>query len=137
MSAASILKSAPSSIARTLSHLNKTPAPVLAPNVKSLKLTMAFKNAHYGARSVNLPYFELLKRGGLIFDMSSLLHFLTVVRRHFWKEELPRVAYHNPSIAIDVERKPKAKEEEWDPELVVGLGSWSSPTPPRLTTTIA
>lgn len=42
--------------------------------------------------------------------------------RHFAKEELPRVAYNNPALTIEVDRRPKVKEEKWDPELVVGLG---------------
>lgn len=45
--------------------------------------------------------------------------------RHFVKDELPRVAYNNPSLAIDVQRKEKAKEENWDPELVIELGDHS------------
>ena len=40
------------------------------------------------------------------------------------KDELPRVAYNNPAILIHVERKLKAKEEQWDPELVVELGEF-------------
>jgi hypothetical protein len=35
------------------------------------------------------------------------------------KEELPRIAYSNSSLKIDVQRKLKAKEEAWDPEIVV------------------
>ena len=46
------------------------------------------------------------------------------LHRHFVKDELPRVAYNNPAILIHVERKLKAKEEQWDPELVVELGEF-------------
>ena len=42
------------------------------------------------------------------------------LHRHFVKDELPRVAYNNPAILIHVERKLKAKEEQWDPELASG-----------------
>lgn len=34
------------------------------------------------------------------------------------------MAYSNPAVSIHVERKPKAKEEQWVPELVVGLGEF-------------
>jgi len=79
-----------SSIAKTLQKLTKTPVPVLPSSVRSLRVTMAMRNAHFGAR-------------------------------HFVKDELPRVAYNNPFVSIQVERKPKGKEEQWDPELIVEL----------------
>jgi len=86
-----------SSIAKTLKKLTQAPAPVLPSSVRSLRVTMAMRNAHFGAR-------------------------------HFVKDELPRVAYSNPAVPIHVERKPKAKEEQWVPELVVGLADGTSKT---------
>jgi len=84
-----------SSIAKTLQKLTKTPVPVLPSSVRSLRVTMAMRNAHFGAR-------------------------------HFVKDELPRVAYNNPFVSIQVERKPKGKEEQWDPELIVELADGST-----------
>jgi len=78
---------APTSLAKAFAQLKKTPLPSL-PSVRTLTLTLAARNAHFGAR-------------------------------HFLKEELPRVAFMNPSVAIDVQRKEKAKEEQWDPEILV------------------
>lgn len=43
--------------------------------------------------------------------------------RHFVKDELPRVVYNNPSVTVDVQKKEKAKDEQWDPELVVEHGT--------------
>ncbi|KAF8330342.1 uncharacterized protein EI90DRAFT_3060386 [Cantharellus anzutake] len=88
---------APSSLSKVLTQLKKTPAPSLPAAIKSLKLTLARRNAHFGAR-------------------------------HFLKEEVPRIAYVNPSLVIEVERKEKSKEEDWDPELVVQYADGSTHT---------
>ena len=37
------------------------------------------------------------------------------------KEDLPRIRYANPSINVYVDKKPKTKEETWNPEMVVEL----------------
>ncbi|KAF9508016.1 hypothetical protein BS47DRAFT_1350838 [Hydnum rufescens UP504] len=87
---------APSSLTKVLSVLKAAPAPIL-PSVRALKLTLAKKNAHFGAR-------------------------------HFLKEELPRIAYVNPALEVEVEKKEKAKEEQWDPQMVVHFVDGSTQT---------
>ncbi|KAF8310873.1 hypothetical protein DL93DRAFT_2084063 [Clavulina sp. PMI_390] len=76
------------SIAKVMERLTAKPLPVLPSSVRALRITMAAKNAHYGAR-------------------------------HFVNQELPRVAYNNKSIQIDVEKKPKGPEEKWNPTMVI------------------
>jgi len=80
----------PSSLAKTLAQLTRSPKPVLSPAVRSLSLTLANRNAHFGAR-------------------------------HFLKEDLPRIAYANPSLNVRVTRKEHKKEEPWAPEILVEL----------------
>lgn len=43
--------------------------------------------------------------------------------RHFAKEELPRIAYNNPSIHIRVDRRLKKPEEDWKPIMKVVLSN--------------
>ncbi|KAG8882803.1 hypothetical protein FRB97_007737 [Tulasnella sp. 331] len=40
----------PSSLSKALSQLTRAPIPVLSPTVRSLSLSLANRNAHYGAR---------------------------------------------------------------------------------------
>ena len=47
--------------------------------------------------------------------------FFFATPRHFAKEELPRIAYNNPSIHIHVDRRLKKPEEAWEPIMSVGL----------------
>ncbi|CDO71733.1 hypothetical protein BN946_scf184920.g17 [Trametes cinnabarina] len=79
----------PSRLSGILARLTQEPRPHL-PNLKSLRLTYAYRNDHFGAR-------------------------------HFVKEDLPRIRYANPTVDIQVDKKPKTKEETWKPELVVEL----------------
>jgi len=37
--------------------------------------------------------------------------------RHFVKDELPRIQYTNPTIAIEVSKIPKAEEDTWQSSL--------------------
>ncbi|KAG8918884.1 hypothetical protein FRC03_009352 [Tulasnella sp. 419] len=41
--------------------------------------------------------------------------------RHFIKEDLPRVAYANPNLSINVIRKPHPKENPWSAQMTVEL----------------
>lgn len=45
-------------------------------------------------------------------------------RRHFVKEDLPRIRYANPAIDIQVTKLLKTKEETWKPEMVVELSAF-------------
>ncbi len=80
----------PSSLAQVLRNLSKQPVPKLSSNLQSLSLSLAQRNAHYGAR-------------------------------HFLKEDLPRIAYANPNLTINVTRKEHLKESPWAPELNVAF----------------
>ncbi|GJJ13848.1 hypothetical protein Clacol_008105 [Clathrus columnatus] len=77
----------PSRITKILQHLKKEPRPLL-PAFRSLKLTYAFRNDHFGAR-------------------------------HFVKEDLPRIAYSNPTLEIAVNKIPKKPEDVLVPEMEV------------------
>lgn len=87
---------AASSLAKRLASLTKSPRPVV-PSIKELSLTLAQRNAHFGAR-------------------------------HFLKEELPRIAYANPTIKITVEKRPKTAEEQWNPEIKAVLDNGTTKT---------
>lgn len=43
--------------------------------------------------------------------------------RHFLKDGLARIAYANPDMKIDVQKKDKTREENWDPMMVIELGA--------------
>ncbi|THG99006.1 hypothetical protein EW026_g3282 [Hermanssonia centrifuga] len=86
----------PSRLSKILEELNKEPKPYLN-GLKSLKLTYAYRNDHFGAK-------------------------------HFVKADLPRIRYLNPNLAIEVVKKLKTKEEDWNPELVLELRDGSKQT---------
>jgi hypothetical protein len=83
---------------------------------------MAMRNAHFGARYVLT--FSIVAKAVRVEADPNCTQIDDLDCRHFVKDELPRVAYSNPAVSIHVERKPKAKEEQWVPELVVGLGGF-------------
>jgi len=113
-------------LAKTLEWLNREPKPVLE-KISSLQLTYAYKNDHWGARYVrsclvgashgrpaDAPYFPN--------DLTCVCFInISLRHRHFAKEELPRIAYNNPSIHIRVDRRLKKPEEAWKPIMKVGL----------------
>ncbi|KAI0683331.1 hypothetical protein BC835DRAFT_1296313 [Cytidiella melzeri] len=41
--------------------------------------------------------------------------------RHFVKNDLPRIQYVNPKLAVEVAKIPKSKDESWKPEMTVEL----------------
>ena len=84
----------PSSLAKVLQNLSKEPVPKLSQNLRGLSLSLAQRNAHYGAR-------------------------------HFTKEDLPRIAYANPNLTINVVRKVHLKESPWAPELSMAFGEFN------------
>lgn len=85
----------PSTLAKALNLLNRQPLPKLPPTLRTLSLSLAQRNAHFGAR-------------------------------HFLKEDMPRIAYHNPELRINVTRKLHLKEEPWAPMLEAEFGEWPS-----------
>jgi len=113
----------PSRLSQILKKLKADPKPVLTPSLKSLKLTYAIRNEHFGARYVrhfpniapNLHAYPNALRGVLVEN-----------NRHFVKDELPRIQYANPTIAIEVNRIPKAKEDTWQSSVSMEFGKFSS-----------
>ncbi|EJD04502.1 uncharacterized protein FOMMEDRAFT_83782 [Fomitiporia mediterranea MF3/22] len=77
----------PSRLSQILKSLNQSPKPQLPP-LKSLKLTLASRNDHFGAR-------------------------------HFIKEDLPRIRYANPDLAIQIEKIPRSLGDKWPAELLL------------------
>ena len=49
---------------------------------------------------------------------------MTHVASHFFREEVPRIAYNNPKLVLEIERKEKTKEEQWDPQMTVEFREW-------------
>ncbi|KAF8584934.1 hypothetical protein K439DRAFT_1410432 [Ramaria rubella] len=75
----------PSRLSQILKQLQQEPIPTL-PALRSLSLTYAFRNDHFGAR-------------------------------HFVKEDLPRIAYANPSLNIVLNKVEKKIQDTLTPEL--------------------
>ncbi|KAF9030802.1 hypothetical protein BDZ89DRAFT_923884, partial [Hymenopellis radicata] len=42
--------------------------------------------------------------------------------RHFAKDFLPRIAYANPEVAINVQKELKTKDDKWRPDIKVVFG---------------
>ncbi|KAF5314155.1 hypothetical protein D9611_006972 [Ephemerocybe angulata] len=119
----SLAQGGPSKLTTILRQLNAKPRLSLQ-GVKSLRLTYAFRNDHFGARF--LPRNSSLNRNGEEYG-------------HFAKEDLPRIRWANPELDIQVERVNKTKEEQWKPELVVNFADNTSRTIPlanKLSTSI-
>ncbi|KAG6916921.1 hypothetical protein DXG01_004682 [Tephrocybe rancida] len=96
------VKPSPSHLGKVLSNLKANPKLTLT-NLKSIKLSLAFRNDHFGARCVHMSGKE-----GFAVDNE---------RRHFVKELLPRIRYANPELDIRVQKWRKTKEEAWRPEM--------------------
>ena len=101
----------PSRLSQILQVLKKEPRPQLD-TVKSLKLTLAFRNDHFGARYVGLPAVALS-------HLAAHAHRLSMHCRHFVKEDLRRIRFVNPNMDIQVNKIPKSPEEKWPPEMQV------------------
>jgi len=93
----------PSRLSHVFKKLKADPRPVLIPSLKSLKLTYAVRNDHFGARCV------------------CTLVCMRVLTRH-----ARMIQYANPTIAIEVSRIPKAKEDTWRSSLLMEFanGVW-------------
>lgn len=96
----------PSRLSKILAELSADPRPQLF-DVKSLKLTLAFRNDHFGARCA------------LRSSLRGSAKLLCCARRHFVKEDLPRIRYVNPTVDIQVNKIPKTPEEVWQPEMAI------------------
>ncbi|KAF8525112.1 hypothetical protein BU17DRAFT_11842, partial [Hysterangium stoloniferum] len=83
----------PSRLSQILQRLQQEPKPLL-PSIKSLKLTYAYRNDHFGAR-------------------------------HFVKNDLPRIAYVNPSLDISVNKVLKKPEDILTPEMEISFRNGS------------
>jgi hypothetical protein len=111
----------PSRLSQMLQKLKSHPKPVLTPSLKSLKLTYAPRNDHFGARCVchfpnSLVVAVLCAYCNVLYDASVANY------RHFVKEELPRIRYANPTIAIEVSKVPKTEADTWQSSLWMEFG---------------
>lgn len=97
-------------LAKLLSHFGASPKLSLS-GLKKLKLTYAFGNDHFGARSVQTFCIWIL-------ITNSLPH------SHFVRQNLPKIRFDNPNLDIEVERVRKTKEERWRPEIELEFGEW-------------
>ncbi|KAG6899336.1 hypothetical protein C0993_011124 [Termitomyces sp. T159_Od127] len=108
-------KPSPSHLARVIHNLNASPKLTLT-NLKSLKLSLAFQNDHFGARCV-----VHIHEAESVSDVIS-------ISRHFVKEQLPRIRWANPDLDIQVEKWRKTKEEAWRPEMEVEFADGTQKT---------
>ena len=111
----------PSRLSQILQKLKVDPKPVLAPSLRSLKLTYAKRNDHFGARYVRrsssgLVAFDLYGHSDELYDISVGNY------RHFVRDELPRIQYANPTIAIEVNTVPKIEADTWQSSLYMEFG---------------
>jgi small subunit ribosomal protein S25 len=112
----------PSRLSRILVDLRRVPRLELSASLESLKLTLAARNDHFGARCA-LSSFSYCE-GSPFYFVSTC-----VFCRHFVKEELPRIRYANPTLNIEVFKVPKSKTDIWQPEMSVKFGGLSSILP--------
>ena len=94
----------------TLKKLKANPKPVLTPSLESLKLTYAVRNEHFGVRCVRHFPDDLITSGPHTYS-NVLCGALVKNDSHLVRDDLPRIQYANPTIAIEVNRIPKAKED--------------------------
>jgi len=111
----------PSRLSQILKKLKANPKPVLTPSLKSLKLTYAIRNEHFGARCVRHFPNDLITSSPHTYS-DVLRGALVENNRHFVKDELPRIQFANPKIEIEVNRVPKAKEDTWQSSLSMEFG---------------
>ena len=94
----------PSKLSQALAQLNAQPKLTLNA-LKSLRISYAFRNDHFGARYVaNADRFGIGQRS---------------LYRHFAKDYLPRIRYANPALNIQVEKVLKRPQEAWRPAMEV------------------
>ena len=111
----------PSRLSQILKKLKADPKPILTPSLKSLKLTYAARNDHFGARCV--CHFPNDSVSLSLYAYSDLLCDVLVANcRHFVREELPRIQYANPTMAIEVSRVPKLETDTWQSSLFMEFG---------------
>ena len=95
----------PSHLSQVLVGLTRAPRLELGA-LQSLKLTLAAKNDHFGARSV-------CRRTEFLSCVLNSQH------RHFVKEQLPSIRYANPHLDIEVTKIPKTAVDVWKPEMLL------------------
>ena len=113
----------PSRLSQILQKLKADPKPVLAPSLRSLKLTYAKRNDHFGARCVRRSSNDPVAFS--LYVHSDALHCVSVGNyRHFVNDELPRIQYANPTIAIEVNKVPKFEADTWQSSLYMEFGEF-------------
>ena len=119
----------PSRLSQILQRLKADPKPVLAPSLRSLKLTYAIRNDHFGARCVCRSSNDLAAFS-LYANSNALYHVSVGNYRHFVKDELPRIQYANPTVAIEVNKVQKSEADTWQSSLYMVFGEFLlAPTP--------
>ena len=105
-----------SRLSQILQKLKSDLKPALPPSLRSLKLTYAKRNDHFGARCVRHSFND-----STTFEPHPDALYVTFVEncRHFVKEELPRIRYANPALAIEVSKVPKSQEDTWQSSLIM------------------
>ena len=114
----------PSRLSQILQKLKAEPKPVLAPSLRSLKLTYAKRNDHFGARCVRRSSSGDRVAFGMYGHSDALYDISVGNYRHFVKEELPRIQYVNPTIAIEVNKVPKIEADTWQSGLYMEFGGF-------------
>lgn len=94
----------PSRLSGILNNLNQPPRAAL-PSLKSLALTLAARNAHFGPRYVTA--------------LSRVRRKFTTIYRHFVNEDLPRIRHANPDLSIQIHKIPRSQSDQWKSELLL------------------
>ena len=100
----------PSHLSRVLEHLNTGPRLALN-GLRRISLTYAARNDHMGARCLSISS-----------PLQKTRPDTSTQRRHFVKDELPRIRWANPLLEIAVNRVPKTRQEAWAPQATVEFG---------------
>ena len=95
----------PSKLSQALAQLNTQPKLTLNAT-RSLRLSYAFRNDHFGARYG-------------VANLERILNGQRSFYRHFAKDYLPRIRYANPALNIQVEKARKTPQEAWRPAMEV------------------
>ena len=110
-----------------LEHLNKPPKLTFATNVKSLRLTLAYKNDHWGARYVELFFLVLYRfvgAGGL-YPSLFLSFFFRLNEARFGKNmHLPQKRNLYIYILIYIGTSSKNRFHEYDTQTQIWTSKW-------------
>ncbi|KAI0757545.1 hypothetical protein C8Q80DRAFT_1216138 [Daedaleopsis nitida] len=92
----------PSRLSGILARLNQEPRPHL-PNLKSLKLTYAFRNDHFGARHFVKEDLPRIRYANPAVDIQ--INKLPKTKEEVWKPEMIVELKNGTTLALDIEGK--------------------------------